>query len=432
MPNLSISKITLPSGNTYELKDAVARQMIAGGISFVVCWDGESAPDVTKIPAGVKVVYNETEYVGTMAASTAAAMTFYLIKSATQESENDYYDEYVVIKFGAGTESDPFVYSWEKLGDTRIDLSDLGDLAYLDNVTLSKGEGANVLGANTTISASSSAVSFEAHTTKSVLGADATFSTSVTPATTNIKATASGAAISTSGDTFVKSYPGASSKLATTSIKGVAGTEKADKISDKVSKKLATTSVPNVTSVGAAATWNFAMGTDANAETLIISGGNGSAPTLGSAITAATGSLVSTSETDNVGGEVVSSFVATEKTLATAAASDTTVATGSLDANGEGDAVMTGLGTAVTGDALTSASVSAQPTIALETGATAGEGVVSVATGITSASTSVNNSDAANAITGLGAATAAAQTISVASDDTVKVAEYDDLSVSAS
>lgn len=31
-----ISKITLPSGNTYDLKDAVARQMISGGVSFIV------------------------------------------------------------------------------------------------------------------------------------------------------------------------------------------------------------------------------------------------------------------------------------------------------------------------------------------------------------------------------------------------------------
>lgn len=31
-----ISKITLPSGNTYDIKDAVARQMISGGVSFIV------------------------------------------------------------------------------------------------------------------------------------------------------------------------------------------------------------------------------------------------------------------------------------------------------------------------------------------------------------------------------------------------------------
>ena len=67
-----------------------------------------------------------------------------------------------------------------------------------------------------------------------------------------------------STDTFVKSYPG-------------------------VTSKLATTTVPNVTSIGAASTWSFAMGTGDHAHALVISGGNGSAPTLGAAKTVATG-----------------------------------------------------------------------------------------------------------------------------------------------
>ena len=86
-----------------------------------------------------------------------------------------------------------------------------------------------------------------------------TSSSTVTPTITNIKAVASGAALSTNNDTFVKSYPGATSKLATTSI-------------------------PNVTSAGSASTWAFSMGTGSAAETLIISGGNSTAPTLGTAI----------------------------------------------------------------------------------------------------------------------------------------------------
>lgn len=90
-----------------------------------------------------------------------------------------------------------------------------------------------------------------------------------------------------STDTFVKSYPGATSKLATTTV-------------------------PNVTSVGAASTWSFSMGTGDHTNALIISGGNGSAPTLGTA---------------------------------------KTVATGSLAANGGGASVMTGLGTPTTGSA---------------------------------------------------------------------------------
>lgn len=286
-----ISKIKLPSGNVYDIKDETARNLIAGGITYSVAWDGNSVPTVANIPAGVVVTYNGTNYTGTKAASSAEPGTFYLVKTRTG---NNAYDEYVVAN-----------NTWEKLGSKDVDLSGLGELAYHDTVSLVKGNGDNVL------------------------GSDATFTTTVTPTTTNIKATASGAAVGSNTDTFVKSYPGATSKLATTSV-------------------------PNVTNVGSASTWGFAMGTGNDSETLIISGANGTAPTLGTAITAATGSLA---------------------------------------ANGGGDTVMTGLGTASTGTAVTSVSVSAQPTIALSTGATAGNGVISVATGITSASTVASNKD---------------------------------------
>lgn len=384
-----ISRIKLPSGNYYDIKDAVARQMIAGGVSFVIAWNGSSTPVVADIPAGVVVRYNDTNYTGTLAASADTVGKFYLVKSSTQIETLDIYDEYATIG------SSP--YSWEKIGDTSLDLSSLKALAYKDNVVLNIGEGDNVLGEATTFTAAASSVSFAAHTTKNAIGASSTFSvtqptitvtptttnikatasgaavgadgtanaitgfgthttdtalgtgatftTTVTPATTNIKATASGAAVGADGtDTFVKSYPGATSKLATTTV-------------------------PNVTSAGSASTWGFAMGSGDDAETLIISGANGSAPTLGTA---------------------------------------KTVATGSLSATGGGGTVMTGLGTATTASALTGVKVTSQPTIALATGATAGTGVISVATGISSAATSVNASDTVTAITALGTPTTAA------------------------
>ena len=154
---LSISKITLPSGNTYEIKDAVARQMIAGGMKFIVAWDGESAPVVTKIPAGVKVKYEGQTYTGTLSVDSAELFAFYLVYSSTQESENDVYDEYVVATIDDSTKV------WEKLGDTRLNLDDLGALAYKDDVILSKGDGANVLGANATLAAQSSEVTFDSN-----------------------------------------------------------------------------------------------------------------------------------------------------------------------------------------------------------------------------------------------------------------------------
>lgn len=382
-----ISKIKMPSGNVYDIKDSVARQAIAGGVSFVIAWDGTSTPDVTKIPAGVVVTYNSTDYTGTFATTSAQAGAFYLVKSTSSQATLDTYEEYVVIKPTETTSS----WFWEMIGITKVDLSSLGALAYKDSVTLNKGTGDVVLGEATTFTNGASSVSFAAHTTDKVLGSDATFTTSVTPTTTNIKATASGAAVGADGtDTFVKSYPGATSKLVTTTVPNVTGNTDV--------------TIPNVTSAGAASTWSFAMGTGNDSETLIISGANGSAPTLGTTL------------------------LASKVTLGTAK----TVATGSLDANGGGDSVMTGLGTATTANALTGVKVTAQPTVALETGATAGTGVVSVATGITSASTTPNQKDEVTAITALGAGTAAAQTITVGSEDKVKVAKYDDLSVTVS
>ena len=52
-----ISKIQLPGGGIYDLKDATARSAIAGGVAFIVAWDGTSTPVVSGIPSGVTVTY---------------------------------------------------------------------------------------------------------------------------------------------------------------------------------------------------------------------------------------------------------------------------------------------------------------------------------------------------------------------------------------
>lgn len=431
-----ISKITLPSGNTYDIKDAVARQAIAGGITFVIAWDGNSTPVVGNIPAGVTVTYNSTDYTGTLTASASTKGSFYLVWISSEAG--DHYSEYATIQEGTGSGA---TYFWEKIGDVKADLSGL-----VTSVTLNKGDGDNVLGEATTFTAASSSVSFSGGTNDKVLGVDTTFSMTqptitVTPTTTNIKATASGTAVGADGtDTFVKSYPGATSKLVTTSLKGVSGTVGASEVSH-TSKKLQTTSVPNVTG-NTSATLTLAMGTGDNSETLII-GGTGfssntytaSNTTLGTAITAATGTLVATSTTTNVGDTLVDTVTETARTVATADSSATTVATGKVAASDtNGDSVMTGLGTASTASALTGVKVTTQPSVSLSTGATAGTGVISVATGITSAtatngSVTAGNNDEVTAITSVGTGTAAAQTITVGTNDKVSVAKYNDLSL---
>ena len=131
-----ISKIKLPSGNEYDIKDAVARQMISGGVSFNIVWtqadyESSTAPTAAKlatIPAGATIAYNSganTE-TGTLVANGDASSTgytpgFYLVYSKTQAGTVDKFDEYVTVTHA----TTPATYSWEKIGDTQIDLSNV-------------------------------------------------------------------------------------------------------------------------------------------------------------------------------------------------------------------------------------------------------------------------------------------------------------------
>lgn len=116
-----ISKITLPSGTTYNIKDEVARQAAGAGVSFVVATDAASTPkDVTWDDDGTTIT-------GTLEPSDSTAGAFYLVP-ATTSGGKDIYAEYITLKDGN-------TYSWEKIGTTDIDLSNLGDLAYKDNAT---------------------------------------------------------------------------------------------------------------------------------------------------------------------------------------------------------------------------------------------------------------------------------------------------------
>ena len=372
-----ISKITLPSGNTYEIKDAVARQMISGGVSFVTAWDGTSAPVVADIPEGVVVTYQGTEYTGTLGADDAQAGAFYLVKSTTQAGgSEDVYDEYVP----TGTTGSK---TWEKIGDTQIDLTDV-----VTGVSLTKQTDV-VLGEGTTFTNGSSNVIFGTHPSDEVLGTGTTFSTTVTPTTTNVKATASGGGTAWNSKDSVTAVTGYANPTTDTFVKSV---------SAETNKNLVTTSIPNVTNAGSASTWNFEMGSGNAAETLIITGANSTAPTLGTAITAATGATSTTGTGD---------AVVTGVTIGSSASAITALGTPTTDTVIGTDATFT----------------NTQPTVALESGATAGTGVVSVATGITSASTTAATSgagsDVVSALTGVGTATAAAQTITVGTNDKV-------------
>lgn len=315
-----ISKIKLPSGNEYDIKDATARQMISGGVSFIIAWDGSTTPVVGDIPAGVKVVYSGTTYTGTLSASAAVAGAFYLVKSSTNPSSEslDIYDEYVPVG-SAGNKS------WEKIGDTQLNLTDV-----VTGVSLSK-QTDTVLGTSTTFTVTQPTIS-------------------VTPSQTYLGATASGTAVGADGTATV--VTGYATPSTDTFVKSV---------SAETNKNLVTTTVPNVTNAGSASTWSFAMGTGNASETLIIGGGNGTAPTLGSSITVATGAT----STSGTGDAVVTGVTI-----------------------GSSASAITALGTASTETVLKGVKVTSQPTIALGTNNSSGTGRVQVATGISSASAS--------------------------------------------
>ena len=405
-----ISKITLPSGNTYDIKDATAREMISGGVSFIIAWDGTSIPTIANIPDGVVVTYNDTDYTGTLDADDAEAGAFYLVKSSTTPSAEtlDVYDEYVPV----GTTGSK---DWEKIGDTQLNLTDV-----VTAVSLSK-QTDTVVGTDSTftitqptvaLSAEGSSATGRAEYIQSVITTKISGSasgTAVTPTTTYVKATASGANTAwnskdsvtavtgypnTTSDTFVKSVSAETNKnLVTTSITPTNGTETVSKVT-KTASKLATTTVPNVTSAGSASTWSFTMGTGTgNTETLIISGANSTAPTLGTAKTVATGSV----DANGSGSDVVTAVTISDKTVAKQGSS-VTVATGATATDGTGDAVVTGVTVGDSATALTglgspstksaiggsSTFTITQPTVALGTESSSATGRVQVATGISS------------------------------------------------
>ena len=241
-----IERITLPSGNTYYIADREIRdvvdalsQTVAGGVSFIVAWDGASTPQVAQIPAGVKVTYNGTEYTGTLSAETtgsgahAQAGAFYLIKSSTSAGTKDVYDEYVPV----GAEGSK---TWEKIGDTVVDLSDV-----VTDVSLTK-QTDTVIGTDATFTITQPTVKLET---------GATAGTGVVSVATGISsatATGGGAAWnSKDSKTVITSYPGvtgsaASSvtpttkKLATTTVTGVSGSTTPSVVQGRTSQTTAT------------------------------------------------------------------------------------------------------------------------------------------------------------------------------------------------
>lgn len=441
-----ISKITLPSGNTYDIKDAVARQAIAGGIGFVIVWTqsdwaSSSAPTAAKlatIPKDVVVHYNSgaSSITGTLIASDATIGNFYLIYSTTQVGSKDVYNEYVTIA-NSGS------YFWEKIGDTSVDLTGLVTDVSLDKQT------ANVIGANSSFTVTQPTISvqydgsgyltlpsslsyvsedvvkaYSNPSTASVLtGVKVTTQPSVTltanassatgrlkyvedvtggstsPTKTHLSASASGGAVSASGDSVTAVTGVSTAKLATTSITGVSGSTNITPVESRTSQ---------TTNDG---TWTSHQGTDSEPETTY----NGyilGEVSVANETLSIKGLTLDTQTTYSAGAPRASLAVPT------AASAATTVATGSTTSSGSGATVATGSSGTDTVLGTASTFTVTNPSVTITTGSTGDVEVVSDVSDITvsptykymsgsASGTAVGANGTANAITGLGTPTTA-------------------------
>lgn len=314
-----IEKIKLPSGNDYYIADRELRDVVdtlsdtvAGGVSYNVAWDGTSTPVVANIPKGVVVTYNNQTYTGTLEANNATPGAFYLVKSSTLPSGEtlDIYEEYVPVG-SAGNKT------WEKLGDTKVDLSDV-----VTDVSLTK-QTDTVIGTDATFTITQPTVSLSAENTTDTgrVGVIQSVDTSK-----KLSASASGAGVAWNAKdavTAVTGYPNTATadvassvtpttkKLATTTVTGVSG-------STTASKATATTSQTTADGTGTASTTNTDWLKGVSVSNGVL--------TIGAA----------TMDT-----QTTTQFTFADVTVPTAAASATTVATGGTTTSGSGASVVT-------------------------------------------------------------------------------------------
>lgn len=380
----TIKEITLPSGNSYYIKDDEVRQWIGDGTT------SGAEKRITDAETAIAALSNATHWLGITTTTITDGSTTNPITIGGESITAVNGD---IVQDGNGIE---FIFNgtaWQQFGAS---IGTLKAFAFVDTGTVTvKPEGTNkastvsfaahtkdnVLGEATTFTNGTSSVSFGEHTKATVLKSDVTATVPKTSSTKKylqakvgnaaVGVATDGSAITALGtpstETFVKSYPGATSKLVTTSV-------------------------PNVTSAGTAASWSATVSN----EVLSFAWTANTPATLGTAITAATGALA---------------------------------------ANGGGSSVMTGLGKAVTASGVTgyadpttdtfakTVTVTTQPTVTLSEESATATGRVPVVTDVstsgTNAVTFTTTGHTADAITALGAGTAAAQTITVGTNDKV-------------
>jgi len=108
----------------YYTKEQTDQMLAAlGGGSYVVSYDGTSAPTIANIPAGVTVTYDGNTYTGTLAASASTKDNIYLVGQ----------DMYI-------TSYDGTDYSWIFAGTTELDLSNYATEAKISQLEAEVGD----------------------------------------------------------------------------------------------------------------------------------------------------------------------------------------------------------------------------------------------------------------------------------------------------
>lgn len=406
-----ISSIKLPNGNTYEIHDA------------------QAIHDVSELGINGALIFKGTVTAESELPTASASNIGHVYLNATSNIE------YVCVQKDS-------TYSWEKLGN----IHDAASSTHKHNVTVTGSNAASTVTGTVTVPTVSKTTKYMKATatagtvtkpTDSVLGADTTVSVSGgTATTTNIKATASGAAVGANGT--AKAITGFGEHSTDTAL----GTGATFKVTGgtATTNKMVTTTIKNPT-VTAVSIPNVTGNTEVTASKVKSAGSrtNGSAASWGATVTDGVLEFSWTANTPtSVTLPTFDTVTATNTTLgddlsaSSVSTSNVTVATGTVSSSGTGSAVATGvsaisvavdsadtvtaitaLGTPTTANALTGVKVTAQPTIALATGATAGTGVISVATGVSAISASLGTNDLVDAVTDV---TVAAPSVSLSGE----------------
>ena len=365
---MDISKIKIGS-TTYDIKDSVAREALSGlsgamhwlGMSAVAMYDGDTGRAIISTGQNSSITY----YPPNDPNAEEGSLFLQPGDAIGAPNANDINGPEIELVWNGS--------KWQEFGST----GSLGALAYANSAsTTYTPAGTN---ASSAVTLTGGATSKLVTTTVTGVSGSTTASKTTSGSSKLVTTTITG----TDGTETVSKVTKTASKLVTTSITGVNGSVNASKIDSVSNAYLDTTTVPNVTAntavsipnvtentsvtipnvtnVGSASTWGF----DYNDGTLEInntstgySSGNGSAPTLGTALIASKvtlGTALSASKvtlgtaitvatgtaSQNGSGETVVTTVNHSGVQAAKAGSTITVATGAVDALGAGSDIVT-------------------------------------------------------------------------------------------